>query len=195
MKNKIASELLKIAKGLVARDPLVVEIEDTIHPDQIVKKGPNKFLIRKGFYYSGGFTAEAYAEKVKKQFGDRVKILDKGEKWVAFKGGASVSNQSHWWVLFELSPSITASEPDHAKAVKMLKHSEYITKNLLHLASEVDKELKFAEKQIIGLEKVGSHHIEAPKLLKQVQAKVRILNSFVDGMTSEIKKALGEETN
>lgn len=59
------------------------------------------YTIRKGFFYTNGFTAEKLAERVLEAYPE-AKILDKGEVWKPFRGGASVAASSHWFVKFTL---------------------------------------------------------------------------------------------
>lgn len=59
------------------------------------------FTVRRGFFISGGFSADAYAAKVLNAF-PTATIVDKGEVWKPFRGGASVAQQSHWFVKFTL---------------------------------------------------------------------------------------------
>jgi hypothetical protein len=78
------------------------------HPDSFSCRN-GVYTVRKGFFYPGVFrhggTAEGVAEtvrmKVKAALPDyTVTIIDKDEVWKPFRGGASVANQSHWWVKF-----------------------------------------------------------------------------------------------
>lgn len=57
------------------------------------------FTVRRGFFYTGGFTAEAFAQKVREAFPDAT-IRESGEVWKDFRGGAPVAQQSHWFVRF-----------------------------------------------------------------------------------------------
>lgn len=69
---------------------------DTYH---IAKDG--LFTVRKGFFYRMGHTTDDYVRKVMETF-PNARIFDKGEVWKSFRGGASVANQSHWYVKFVL---------------------------------------------------------------------------------------------
>lgn len=57
--------------------------------------------LRWGFFYTMGVTAQHKENAVRKAFPQAV-ILDRGEVWKAFRGGASIANQSHWFVKFTL---------------------------------------------------------------------------------------------
>ena len=57
------------------------------------------FTVRRGFFYTNGFTAEKLAEKIKAAVPGAI-IIEQGEVWKAFRGGASVAQQSHWFVKF-----------------------------------------------------------------------------------------------
>lgn len=57
------------------------------------------FTVRRGFYYRHGKTVQDLENVVKTAFPDVV-IIDSGEVWKPFRGGASVATQSHWFVKF-----------------------------------------------------------------------------------------------
>lgn len=76
------------------------DIKDMLDADTISKKG-DVYTIRREFFYSHGGSSEGLANKVKKVFPNAV-IVDHGEHWAAFRGGASVAQSSHWWVKFKL---------------------------------------------------------------------------------------------
>ena len=69
--------------------------------DSVSKRKDGSIVIRRGFYYRHGQDAESYKIAVCKQLnaaGFNYSIKDYGEKWAAFRGGASLASQSHWWV-------------------------------------------------------------------------------------------------
>jgi hypothetical protein len=73
-------------------------ITDRTHVDSIsIKNGV--ITVRRGYFYSGGKTAQDFADRIQRDIPE-AKIIDYGEHWAAFKGGASVAKQSHWWVKF-----------------------------------------------------------------------------------------------
>ncbi len=56
----------------------------------------------KGYYYRGqGGTIEALKEKVKTAF-PNAEIINEGDKFTHFIGGAPIHKQSHIWVTFKL---------------------------------------------------------------------------------------------
>ncbi len=55
--------------------------------------------IRIGFFYTHGRTTQTWVDKVKESF-PTATIVDSGEVWKPFKGGASLKAQSHWFVKF-----------------------------------------------------------------------------------------------
>jgi len=63
------------------------------------------FTIRRGFFYTNGYTAEKFAQRVKEAFPTAV-ILESGEIWKPFRGGASVASQSHWFVKFSVPEKV-----------------------------------------------------------------------------------------
>lgn len=58
------------------------------------------FTVRKGFFYSHGKTSDDLVAKVRTAFPD-AEIVDSGEVWKSFRGGASVTQSSHWYVKFK----------------------------------------------------------------------------------------------
>lgn len=74
------------------------EIRDRIHADTYSLKN-GVVTLRWGFFYTHEMTTEKKVAKVKEVFPTAV-IQDSGEIRKAFRGGASVANQSHWYVKF-----------------------------------------------------------------------------------------------
>ena len=75
--------------------------------DSVSKRKDGTIVIRRGFYYRNGKDAELFSLAVGtalKKAGVKYSVKDYGEKWTAFKGGASLASQSHWWV--ELWPQV-----------------------------------------------------------------------------------------
>lgn len=69
--------------------------------DSVSKRRDGSIVIRRGFYYRHGSDAESFRIAVCKRLneaGFNYSIKDYGEKWAAFRGGASLASQSHWWV-------------------------------------------------------------------------------------------------
>lgn len=65
-----------------------------------VKKGGN-IVIRRGYYYSNGMSSAKFADSIAQLIaanGIALKVADHGDQWKAFRGGASIANQSHFWV-------------------------------------------------------------------------------------------------
>ena len=77
--------------------------------DTVGKKKNGNIIVRREFFYRHGGTAESFAEKISSILTNadvRHNIIDKGEEWKAFRGGASVANQSHWWVEIAIGEAI-----------------------------------------------------------------------------------------
>ena len=69
--------------------------------DTIGKRRDGSYVIRRGFFYRHGVDADTYRIAVTKKLnesGIQYSLKDWGEKWTTFRGGASLSNQSHWFV-------------------------------------------------------------------------------------------------
>jgi hypothetical protein len=80
----------------------IKQVEELISADTLSLRN-GVFTARRGFFYSGGVTAQAYAAGVIAAVPGAV-LLDCGSKWTVFRGGASCANQSHWWVKFTVGP-------------------------------------------------------------------------------------------
>lgn len=86
---------------------LLQELKKNVNADTIGRKrdGSGNYLFRKGFYYRFGTDAQKYAKQVSFDLCEMNQdhdIVDYGEKYTAFRGGASVANQSHFWVVVKM---------------------------------------------------------------------------------------------
>ena len=64
-------------------------------------KNKGVFTVRVEFFYTHGRTSEWLKRKVLEAY-PQASIVDCGEIWKPFNGGASVANSSHWFVKFTL---------------------------------------------------------------------------------------------
>ena len=76
------------------------EIKHLVGADTISRK-ENVITIRKSFYYRFERSTQTFVDMVKKYF-PQATILDCGENYAPFRGGASIANSSHWFVKFQL---------------------------------------------------------------------------------------------
>jgi hypothetical protein len=74
--------------------------ESGVHPSTLSKRG-GVFTARRSFFYTHGKTSEMFANDIKKAL-PNAEIIEHQEQWRAFRGGASVADQSHWWVKFKI---------------------------------------------------------------------------------------------
>lgn len=88
--------------------------------DQISKDKQGNFIFRKGFFYRHGMDSNQFAERVSAALtnaGFDFDIIDKGEVYKAFRGGASLAQQSHWFVKVRIndksSQSIDEADSDY----------------------------------------------------------------------------------
>lgn len=91
-----------------------VNLEDVrfeLGASTISKRG-NVITIRKSFFYKHGFTTEMLEAKVLAKFPGAT-IVDSGEIWKAFRGGATIAQQSHWFVKFELPTHQHIGDTNH----------------------------------------------------------------------------------
>lgn len=67
------------------------------------------YTARIGFYYQHGRSAEWMRKRVQDSLPE-AEIIDAGEKYATFSGGAPLSRQSHWWCKFKM-PEKKAGQP------------------------------------------------------------------------------------
>jgi len=90
-------------KALTAR-----VLSEIIMADQVSKKrdGSGNFIFRKGYYYSHGGTSDKFVNNITQQCKDNnlnIEVVDSGDHWAAFNGGASIAKSSHWWVVAKVT--------------------------------------------------------------------------------------------
>lgn len=96
--GRLDANLVAYAQGKTLKPMTLKQVREIFPADtHSVKNGV--FTVRRGFFYSNGFSADAYAAKVLAAF-PTATIVDCGEVWKAFRGGASVAQGSHWFVKF-----------------------------------------------------------------------------------------------
>ena len=91
---------------------LLKQIREAVYADTVGKRRDGTFILRSGFFYRHGRTAETFAARVVtdlKAAGIEAHVVDKGEQWKAFKGGASIANSTHWWVIVSASRVLAAT--------------------------------------------------------------------------------------
>tara|TARA_R110000772_G_scaffold120186_1_gene226379 strand:- start:1143 stop:1391 length:249 start_codon:yes stop_codon:yes gene_type:complete len=77
------------------------EVKDQIDGIDTLSVRNGVYTARRGFFYRHGKTSQHIVDKITWPF-PTATIIDHGEVWKAFNGGAPVSKQSHWWVKFTL---------------------------------------------------------------------------------------------
>jgi hypothetical protein len=64
-----------------------------------ISKRNGIFTARKAYFYTYGQTEQDAVNVIKIRI-PSAKIIDTGDHWRPFKGGASIASQSHWYVKF-----------------------------------------------------------------------------------------------
>ncbi len=73
-----------------------------IRADTISKRKDGTVVLRRGFFYKHGFSADQFVNHIMSRlidYGISARIVDSGEVWKAFKGGSTTANSSHWFVV------------------------------------------------------------------------------------------------
>lgn len=84
-------------------------LKDNITGYSTVSKTRDKtgnFIFRKGFFYCFGQDQHSFADSITNQLSKlniEHEVVDKGEKFVTFRGGDSVAQGSHWWVTVKIN--------------------------------------------------------------------------------------------
>lgn len=84
--------------------PTANKLQELISIDQVTRKG-DLYTFRSGYFYRMGRDENKVAARISKALtahGYRHEIVDKGDHWAAFNGGASIARSSHFWVKIRL---------------------------------------------------------------------------------------------
>lgn len=93
------------------------ELEDVLSEFKVFnyRKGgkPNQFRITKSFFYTNGYSAERFANTIQERLnakGIKHTILDHGEHWHSFVGGAKPGSaqDSFWYVIVDFNKNSLA---------------------------------------------------------------------------------------
>jgi hypothetical protein len=76
------------------------QVREAVHCDTASKNG-EVYTVRRSFFYTHGRTAADLEKAVFAAYPQAV-VIEAGEVWKPFRGGASVAQQSHWFVKFTL---------------------------------------------------------------------------------------------
>ena len=80
---------------------LLQTIKQTVSADSIYRQKDGTITFRRGYFYRHGMTPEAFRDgistKLKKAGIDHT-VVDYGDHWTPFNGGASLSRSSHFYV-------------------------------------------------------------------------------------------------
>jgi hypothetical protein len=71
------------------------------YADTVGKNKAGNIVLRKGYYYRNGASAESFENNIVAALssaGVLCKVVDRGDVWKPFRGGASVAQQSHFYV-------------------------------------------------------------------------------------------------
>jgi hypothetical protein len=68
--------------------------------DTIGKNKVGNFVARRQFFYTHGYDSKKFADAIAAILSGKIEVVNHGEHWAAFRGGASTAQSSHWWVEF-----------------------------------------------------------------------------------------------
>lgn len=73
--------------------------------DTIGKNRKGEIVFRRGFFYRHGNTGEKFAERISSKLNEleiKHTVVDSGEIWKPFRGGASVAQGSHFYAIVKI---------------------------------------------------------------------------------------------
>ena len=86
----------------MAKTPsLLSTLRNEMLADTVSKNKAGNYVFRKGYFYTHGSSEDTLADRVSKallRMGVEHTIVNKGNKWVPFKGGHTTAQGSHFWV-------------------------------------------------------------------------------------------------
>lgn len=85
------------------KQSMISPLKDNVICDHIMRKrdGTRHFMFRQGYFYTHGKTSQAFSNSISKQLdamGLEYTVVDHGNHWTPFNGGASIVRSSHFWV-------------------------------------------------------------------------------------------------
>jgi hypothetical protein len=123
----------------------------SMYPDSIGKNKDGHIVVRKGFYYKHGRSAEAQTAKIKRALDDagiKHTIVKDGEHNAPFRGGASVGRQSHFYTHIKLHEDaeldLLNSIDEKTLTSAELKKREEIVKAVKRGNPKMDKSMAYA---------------------------------------------------
>jgi hypothetical protein len=114
-------ELLNEATGDLALITKVFDQPNTTFPDQITRNGKGHIVFRKGFFYTHGKTYKDFESSIEndlKKAGVNYTLVDSGQVDKSFRGGASLANSSHWYVIIKVNSTQLNEDNDSLKYSK-----------------------------------------------------------------------------
>lgn len=169
--------------------------KDMIHADSVGKDKTGHHVFRQEFFYRHGGTSQNFANHVSNELtkaGVPHDVVDHGEHWAPFRGGASVKSSSHWWAKVKLKDNKEAldekvADVDHAaNASQYMRLSKrFSDKGMLGVSKAYQKQAT-AHQKALGKEKDKSKRKDLNEISKEVLRKSR-RNAFANSKKAEDK--------
>lgn len=100
--------------------------------DKVSRTKGGMFIARRSYFYQGRDSAQEFANRVQSALdkaGLKCKIVDFGDQYKDFKGGAKIEKQSHFWVKFAPNGAASVSEELDAQRLEDLIKKAGISPN------------------------------------------------------------------
>lgn len=82
----------------------VKQVKDALthHVDTVGKQKDGSIVVRRGYFYRMGMDSDKFAADVQRLLDTALpgaKVVDKGDRWKPFRGGATTAQSSHFYAV------------------------------------------------------------------------------------------------
>ena len=67
--------------------------------DTVSRNKDGNIVIRRGYFYRNGMDGQKFGERIMEKLGGAVTLVECGDHWAPFRGGASVARSSHFYAV------------------------------------------------------------------------------------------------
>jgi hypothetical protein len=93
--------MLNVKGNAMKKVSNVALVRNAVSADMVSRNKLGNVVVRRGYFYTNGATAESFRDRVSNalfQAGVSFDVVDYGNHWAPFRGGAGVTANSHFYV-------------------------------------------------------------------------------------------------
>lgn len=171
----LEESVAKVRKALEAGKLYSDSIRRILTSGSISKNKEGHVVVRNGFYYKSGRSAEAQTAKIKRALDDagvKHTIVKDGEHNAPFRGGASVGRQSHFYTHIKLHEDVEAIDEMSSYEVTgehtdgHLKTLSYFAKSPAHAKSQFHDKQSKKDYTVKSVKKLANEDLESIEELR-----------------------------